>query len=131
MKQFAINRYVTTSQQTCSQEEVLLRLLDGAVANVALARDAVLERAVARKAKHVDCVLQIVGELLAALDDQHDPAVAAQLRTLYAFVNRRLLIGSANFDARSFAEAEKVLASIAATFREAVKIQHAEERSHG
>lgn len=104
--------YKKTVLATTDRVQLILMLYDGALNHLKMARNKMQNNETAQKATHIVKVTSIVGELSSALDMEQGGEIAVNLRSLYDFIQRRLLIANMNNDTAAIDEAEKVIISI-------------------
>jgi flagellar protein FliS len=95
---FGAKSYKQTAIKTATPEQVLLLLYEGAIKSAKLAKQAMLQKQVAEKCKHITKVHDIVMELRNSLDHAKGPDVSAQLDSLYDFCITHLLKANLNND---------------------------------
>lgn len=116
----ALNRYRQNDVVSQKPGDLLLRLLDVAGQQMALAKSAVEGRDYAQKGKAIDRALQIIGELSAVFDEEQAPETASRVRGLYGFIRERLLQGSISLDTTKLDDAASTLQTVRSIWAEAV-----------
>jgi flagellar protein FliS len=91
--------------------QLVMMLLEGALARIAQARACVERGEQAERSRHLQRALAIVGELRASLDLTQGP-LARNLDDLYDYVSRQLLLGQVTSEARTVPDATAVLLEI-------------------
>src|ERR1044071_3289636 len=90
----AANAYRRVDLESAPKTQILERLFDRCLADIAAARQAIEQRDIKKKAAALDHALRIVGELRASLDVAAAPALCENLAALYDFVTERLVSAS-------------------------------------
>lgn len=87
----AANAYRRVDLESAPKTQILERLFDRFLADIAAARAAIEAKDVKQKAAALDHALQIVAELKASLDVNAAPELCANLLALYNFVTDKLI----------------------------------------
>lgn len=115
----AANAYRRVDLESAPKTQILERLFDRCVADIAAARAAIEERDVKKKAQALDHALQIVVELKASLDPAAAPALCEHLAALYDFVTDRLVSASLTLTLPPLDQATRVMTELGEAFRTA------------
>jgi len=95
MNQAALDQYqnvgVQSSMTDATPHQMITMQLDGALDRVASARGAILRTEVSRKGELLSSVIAIVDSLRASLDFGRGGEIAANLGSLYDYIERRLV----------------------------------------
>src|ERR1043165_2652132 len=92
----AANAYRRVDLESAPKTQIVERLFDRCVLDIANAREAIAARDIPRKAAALDHAMQIVVELKASLDVAAAPELCANLAALYDFVTQRLIEANAS-----------------------------------
>ena len=115
----AANAYRRVDLESAPKTQILERLFDRCLADIAAARAAIEVRDVKTKAQMLDHALQIVVELKASLDPTAAPALCENLAALYDFVTERLVSASLTLTLLPLDQATRVLRELGEAFRAA------------
>lgn len=115
----AANAYRRVDLDSAPKQDVVGRLFERFLADLAVAKTAIDARDITGKAKAIDHALRIVFELEASLDHDVSPELCANLQALYRFVAERIYHANVKLDAKALDEASKVMAELAGGFRQA------------
>lgn len=115
----AANAYRRVDLESAPKQDVVVRLFERFLADVAAARTAMAKKDVLGKAAAIDHALRIVGELEAALDHAAAPELCGNLLALYRFVAERLYAASAKLDPALLDDPIRIMTELASGFREA------------
>ncbi|TMQ09143.1 MAG: flagellar export chaperone FliS [Deltaproteobacteria bacterium] len=115
----AANAYRRVDLESAPKTQIVERLFDRCVADIAAARAAIEARDIARKAAALDHALQIVVELKASLDVPAAPELCANLAALYDFVTERLIEANAQLALPPLDQATRIMRELGAAFRTA------------
>jgi flagellar protein FliS len=113
----AANAYRRVDLESAPKTQILERLFDRCLADIAAAREAITVKDIKRKAAMLDHALQIVGELKAALDVNAAPVLCANLAALYDFVTDRLSDANITLEAKPLDQATRILGELGEAFR--------------
>jgi len=113
----AANAYRRVDLESAPKTQILERLFDRCLADLAAAREAITVRDIKKKAAAIDHALQIVGELKAALDVAAAPELCANLAALYDFVTERMIDANARLDAKPLDQATRIMTELGEAFR--------------
>jgi flagellar protein FliS len=115
----AANAYRRVDLESAPKTQILERLFDRCLADIAVARQAIEERDVKKKAQALDHALQIVVELKASLDSTAAPVLCENLGALYDFVTERLVSASLTLTLPPLDQATRVMKELGEAFRAA------------
>ena len=115
----AANAYRRVDLESAPKTQILERLFDRCLADIAVAREAIEARDVKKKAQALDHALQIVVELKASLDPTAAPALCENLAALYDFVTERLVSASLTLTLPPLDQATRVMRELGEAFRAA------------
>ena len=90
--------YKRTQVETASPLHLVVMLYDGAISNLKLARQAIVDGDVESKSRGIDKALAIIGELQATLDMERGGDIATSLNALYAYFCEQVVDGSVRLD---------------------------------
>ncbi|HEY0482216.1 MAG TPA: flagellar export chaperone FliS [Kofleriaceae bacterium] len=113
----AANAYRRVDLESAPKTQIVERLFERCVLDIASARDAIEARDIARKAAAIDHAVQIVVELKASLDAAAAPELCANLAALYDFVIQRLSDANATLALPPLAQATRIMTELAEAFR--------------
>jgi flagellar secretion chaperone FliS len=117
----AMNRYREVGDQTATQEEILMRLLEGAVGFMQEAIEAIKRKDVRVKGQKLMRTAAIIDELQAALDPSKAPDVAKNLTSLYSFIRLRLIQANLNIDIKAATDALRTIDRVRDMFKAAIE----------
>lgn len=115
----AANAYRRVDLDSAPKQDVVGRLFERFLADLAVARTALASRDIPGKARALDHALRIIFELEASLDHDAAPELCANLQALYRFVAERIYHANLELDAKALDESSKIMTDLAASFREA------------
>lgn len=115
----AANAYRRVDLESAPKTQILERLFDRFLIDVAAARAAIESRDIPKKAAALDHALQIVVELKASLDVNAAPELCANLAALYDFVTDQLVSASLTLTAPPLDRVTRVMTEIGDAFRAA------------
>ncbi len=115
----AANLYRKVDLDSAPKSDVLCRLYDRCVADLDVARAAIVRRDIPTKAAALDHALRIIAELEAALDHAAAPEIAKNLAALYHFVTDRITRANVALDVAAIDDATRIVRQIGDAFREA------------
>ena len=113
----AANAYRRVDLESAPKTQILERLFDRCLADIAIAREAIDERDVKKKAQALDHALQIVVELKASLDLNAAPELCANLLALYEFVTDQLVTANHALTLPPLDQATRVIRELGEAFR--------------
>jgi len=113
----AVNAYRRVDLESAPKTQIVDRLFDRCVQDIAAARTAIEARDIHKKAAALDHALQIVLELKAALDIATAPELCANLAALYDFVTERLIEANTALATPPLDQATRIMSELAAAFR--------------
>jgi flagellar protein FliS len=115
----AASVYRRVDLESAPKTQILERLFERALADIASAREAIELGDVKRKAAALDHTLRIVVELQASLDPTAAPELCANLAALYEFVTERVVTASLTFTTAPLDQARRVMTELGDAFRTA------------
>jgi flagellar protein FliS len=115
----AANAYRRVDLESAPKTQILERLFDRCLADIAAARTAIEARDVKTKAQMLDHALQIVVELKASLDPGAARVLCENLSALYDFVTERLVSASVTLTVAPLDQATRVMRELGEAFRAA------------
>jgi len=113
----AANAYRRVDLESAPKTQILERLFDRFLVDIAAARAAIAARDIAKKALALDHALQIVIELKASLDLAAAPELCANLAALYDFVTDRVVSASLTLTTPPLDQAVRVMTELGEAFR--------------
>ncbi|MBC7973686.1 MAG: flagellar export chaperone FliS [Myxococcales bacterium] len=113
----AANAYRRVDLESAPKTQILERLFDRCLADIAAGREAIEARDIKRKAATLDHALQIVAELKASLDAAAAPVLCANLAALYDFVTARLIDANSALDTKPLDQATRIMSELGEAFR--------------
>ncbi len=117
MYQNAINTYQQSKYFTASPEKLVLMCYEGAIQNLAAARDAYLEKDYSSKGKALQKTFDILYELNASLDLKQGGVVASNLRAIYMYLIHSLTDADLKRDIAVFDQSIGMLEELAKAWR--------------
>ena len=111
--------YRRVDLESAPKTQILERLFDRFLLDVANARAAIAERDIKQKAAAIDHALQIVVELKASLDLNAAPELCANLLALYEFVTDQLVTANHALTLPPLDQATRIMTEIGDAFRQA------------
>jgi flagellar secretion chaperone FliS len=115
----AANAYRRVDLESAPKTQILERLFDRFLIDVATARTAIETRDIPAKAAALDHALLIVVELKASLDVNAAPELCANLAALYDFVTDQLVAASVQLTVPPLDQVTRVMTEIGDAFRAA------------
>ncbi|HET7503945.1 MAG TPA: flagellar export chaperone FliS [Kofleriaceae bacterium] len=115
----AASVYRQVDLESAPKTQILERLFDRFLIDIANAREAIEAKDVKRKAASLDHALRIVVELSASLDTTAAPELCANLSALYDFVTERVVSASLTLTTAPLDQAQRVMTEIGDAFRAA------------
>jgi flagellar secretion chaperone FliS len=115
----AANAYRRVDLESAPKTQILERLFDRFLADLATAREGIAVRDVKKKAAALDHAMQIVAELKASLDPSAAPELCANLIALYDFVTERLMDANLTLTTPPLDQATRVMSELGEAFRTA------------
>jgi flagellar protein FliS len=97
-----------------SPHRIIQMLMEGALAKVAAAKGAIQRGDIAEKSRQITWGMNIIQGLKMSLDPQKGGEIAANLDSLYEYMNRRLLQANMNSDLEILDEVTALLEEIKA-----------------
>jgi flagellar protein FliS len=113
----AANAYRRVDLESAPKTQILERLFERCLADIASARDALAVKDIKKKAATIDHALQIVVELKASLDATVAPVLCANLAALYDFVTDRLIDANITLQTKPLDQATRIMAELGEAFR--------------
>lgn len=115
---FALNQYKSVGVQSgmtdATPHQMITMLLDGALDRIASAKGAIARKEIARKGELLGSAIAIIDGMRASLDYKAGGEIAANLGSLYDYMERRLLEASAASDQTMLDEVSSLLKEIKA-----------------
>lgn len=115
---FALDQYKSVGVQSgmtdATPHQMITMLLDGALDRIASAKGAIARKEVARKGELLGSAIAIIDGIRASLDYEAGGEIAANLGSLYDYMERRLLEASAASDQTMLDEVSSLLREIKA-----------------
>jgi flagellar protein FliS len=112
----ALNQYKSVGVQSgmtdATPHQMITMLLDGALDRIASAKGAIGRKEVARKGELVGSVIAIIDGMRASLDYESGGEIAANLGSLYDYIERRLVEANATSDISMLDEVSALLREI-------------------
>lgn len=112
----ALNQYKSVGVQSgmtdATPHQMITMLLDGALDRIASAKGAIGRKEVARKGELVGSAIAIIDGMRASLDYENGGEIAANLGSLYDYIERRLVEASATSDMTMLDEVSALLREI-------------------
>ena len=115
----AANAYRRVDLESAPKTQIVERLFDRCVRDIASARAAIEARDIRGKAVALDHALQIVVELKASLDVAAAPELCANLAALYDFVSERLIEANTALALKPLDQATRIMTELGDAFRKA------------
>lgn len=100
-----------------SPHRLIQMLLDGAMERIFIAKRALADKETARKGESISAAIAIIDGLRASLDLEKGGDIAANLKSLYDYMERRLLEANLKNDAGILDEVASLLADIGEAWR--------------
>jgi flagellar protein FliS len=113
----AANAYRRVDLESAPKTQIVERLFDRFLADLATARAAIETSDIHRKAAALDHAMQIVVELKASLDAAAAPELCANLAALYDFVTDQLIEANSKLAVRSLDQATRIMSELGEAFR--------------
>ncbi len=113
-----IQSYRKTNVITADPGKLVLMCYEGAIDNLKLAKQHFLEKDYEGKSRAVKKTLDIIDELLCALDFENGGAIASNLEALYNFMTRRILEAETNQDISAYDEIIGILSELFSAWQE-------------
>ncbi len=113
-----IASYKKTVIETTDRVQIVLMLYDGALNHLKRAKLKISSGDSITKGHHFSKATSIVGELSNVLDMEKGGDISINLRSLYDFVQQRLLYANMHNDIKALEEAEEVLNTIRSGWKE-------------
>lgn len=120
--------YQQTQLNDARPEDILLRLMEGAIRNVRAARSKWDEQHQGPAREHLIRTMDIVMELDSSLDRNQEDELVGQLEALYAFIVRELTDVNSTGEVERLASVQDILETLYQGWREAAaQVQGAPE----
>jgi flagellar protein FliS len=113
-----VESYQKNQVMTASPLELLVMCYNGAIANLKMAKVKFEEQKFEEKAVALKKFLDIIGELMAALDFQKGGNIATNLNTIYSYIYRRVSEADIKKDTEAFDEAIRILEELRSAWEE-------------
>ncbi|MBL4567922.1 MAG: flagellar export chaperone FliS [Porticoccus sp.] len=115
---FALNQYKSVGVQSgmtdATPHQMITMLLNGALDRIASAKGAIARKEIARKGELLGSAIAIIDGMRASLDYEAGGEIAANLGSLYDYMERRLVEASAASDPTLLDEVSSLLREIKA-----------------
>ncbi len=95
-----------------SSHRLVALLLEGAMSNLLVAENAARQEEIARRGEAVSKVIAIIDNLRASLDDDKGGDIAGNLRSLYDYMETRLVESNLKVDPEGFREVRELIREI-------------------
>jgi flagellar protein FliS len=119
MSSRAANAYRRVDLESAPKHQIVERLYERLLRDVATARQAIVAGDVQGRANAIDHALRIIAEFTAALDHASAPELCANLASLYAYVAEQLSTANVTKAVEPLDTASKIMNDLATAFREA------------
>lgn len=117
------DNYLKNQIDTATKEQLLIMFYDGAIAFIARATNAIAENNNEQKTYCINKASAIISELSATLDHKIGQEIAADLASLYDYMNRELIKANISSNQNSLAIVTKLLTDLRDTWIEAIQSQ--------
>lgn len=114
----AANAYRRVDLESAPKHQIVERLFERFLRDVATARQAIAADDVQGRANAIDHALRIVAEFTAALDHGAAPELCANLASLYAYVAEQLGVANVTRSVEPLDVANKLMSELADSFRQ-------------
>lgn len=108
--------YQRNKYETASPHKLILLLYDGALTNIARAKQAIDSKKIVEANQYILKTQDIVNELLACLNEDQGGEIAQNLKNLYFYVVRQLVQANIRKQKEPLDEAETILAELRETW---------------
>lgn len=108
--------YQRNKYETASPHKLILLLYDGALTNIARAKEALDGKRIGDANQFILKSQDIVNELLACLNEEQGGEIAQNLKNLYFYVIRQLVQANIRKQKEPLLEAESILADLRETW---------------
>ena len=115
----AASAYRKVDLESAPKEQILDRLLERFLADVAAARAAIARGDIEAKAKSIGHAAAIIVELNASLDATAAPELCANLASLYDYANERLNVANVKLSVAALDDASRIIGVLGDAFRQA------------
>ena len=110
---------IDASVEMADSHQLVSLLFDALLQNLGAARIHIANRDIPKKCKSINTALRILEEgLIAALDLENGGEVAANLRALYDYCVRRLVLANAKNDAAGLQEISNLIEPVATAWKQ-------------
>jgi len=123
------DNYLKNQIDTATKEQLLIMFYDGAIRFIARAAKSITENNHEQKTCCLNKASAIISELSATLDHKIGEEIAADLASLYDYMNRQLIKANINNNQDSLTIVTKLLTDLRDTWIEAIQSQKKTEES--
>ena len=113
-----IRDYRKTSVVTADPKRLVLMCYEGAIDNLKIARQKIIEKDYESKSKSFIKTQDIIEELMCSLDFEKGGAIARNLESIYNYMTRRILHADANSDISAIQEVIEMLNELKSAWEE-------------
>ena len=128
-----LNAYKETQIKTANQGKLIIMLYDGAIRNINLAVEVMKDKQ--HKYDNISGAIvkaqDIIAELMVSLDFERGGEIAANLFSIYTFMNSRLLDANLKKEEAPLSEVKKMLMELREAWAEAAKKADIDSESRG
>ncbi len=128
-----LNAYKETQIKTANQSKLIIMLYDGAIRNINLAVECMKDKH--HKFDTISSTIvkaqDIIAELMVSLDFERGGEIAANLFSIYTFMNSRLLDANLKKEEAPLSEVKKMLIELREAWAEAAKKADIDSESRG
>jgi flagellar protein FliS len=121
------HKYMRTSVQTASREQLIVMLFDGAVNFAETAREYMTKNEVEAASTRIIRVQDILLELIVSLDRKAGGQIASNLAALYGYLYMRLVEANTKQDPAVLDEVVRHLQNLRDTWKQAAEIYRQEQ----
>jgi len=118
MHQRASNVYKSVDLESAPKEQIVARLIERLVVDLAVAKTAIGARDIQGKAAALSHAQRILVELQASLDHAQAPEMCANLERLYDYVNTQINKAHITLTAQPLDDASRVMTEVGDAFRQ-------------
>lgn len=119
-QQNGIQSYQKTNVITADSGKLVIMCYEGVIDSLILAKQKYEEKDYEEKCKHIVKAKRIVDELLCSLDFEKGGVIAKNLKSLYIYMDQRIIYADLNKDMRAFDEVIRMLRELLTAWQEAV-----------
>ncbi|MCP3671259.1 MAG: flagellar export chaperone FliS [Gammaproteobacteria bacterium] len=115
VKQSAINKYRQADSSEASYatpHRLVQKLMSGALDGIANAKGSIMHNQPEQRNSHIQWTMNVIDGLRGALDFEHGGEIAANLDSLYDYMNRRLFDANMHNDIQQLDEVTSLLKEI-------------------